>query len=98
MNDNGQFLLGCIVAACFTISMFFARVWRKTRDRLFACFAISFSLLGFNWLALVFTEKDEVRTALYVVRLLAFLLILLGVFDKNRTPADRPTAARQDPL
>jgi len=84
MDNFGNFLLGCIVMACFVISLFFARFWRKTHDRLFACFAISFCLLGLNWLALVFTQRDEVRTALYVVRLLAFLLILLGIVDKNR--------------
>ena len=79
-----QFILGAIVMACFVIGLFFIRFWRKTRDRLFAIFAGAFWLLGLNWLALAFTQQDEVRTWLYVVRLLAFLCILFGILDKNR--------------
>ena len=33
---------------------------------------------------LAFVMQDEVRTALYVVRLLAFILILVAIIDKNR--------------
>ncbi len=88
-----QFLLGVVVAACSVAGLFFLRFWRRTRDRLFVIFAVAFWTLGANWLALAFTEQDEVRTALYVVRLLAFLLILGGVVDKNRSasaPAPSP--------
>jgi len=31
-------------------------------------------------------DPDEARTVLYVVRLLAFLLILYAIIDKNRVP------------
>ena len=79
-----QFLLGAVVAGCAVAGLFFLRFWRRTRDRLFVIFAIAFWTLGANWLALAFTTQDEVRTALYVVRLLAFLLILGGIIDKNR--------------
>lgn len=86
MNQTliNQFLLGGVVMACGVAGLFFLRFWRKTRDRLFAVFAIAFWVLGLNWLALAFVNQDEVRTALYVIRLLAFLLILLGILDKNR--------------
>ena len=85
-----QFMLGAIVALCAVAGLFFLRFWRKTRDRLFAIFAIAFWILGLNWLALAFTQQDEVRTALYVVRLLAFLLILFGIVDKNRQRGSTP--------
>lgn len=78
------FILGAIVLACAVAGLFFLRFWRKTRDRLFLIFAIAFWTLGANWLALAFTNQDEVRTILYIVRLLAFLLILVGIIDKNR--------------
>jgi hypothetical protein len=78
------FLLGAVVACAFAIGLFFLRFWRKTRDRLFIIFAVAFWVLGLNWMALAFTQQDEVRTALYVIRLLAFVLILYGIFDKNR--------------
>lgn len=78
-----QFLLGANVMACAAIGLFFFRFWHKTHDRLLAIFAIAFWVLGFNWLALSFTTTDEVRTWLYVIRLLAFLLILYGILQKN---------------
>jgi uncharacterized membrane protein YcjF (UPF0283 family) len=79
-----NFLLGMVVMACAAAGLFFLRFWRKTRDRLFAVFAIAFWVLGANWLALAFARQDEVRTWLYVVRLAAFVLILVGIIDKNR--------------
>ena len=90
MNPLTQFMLGAIVMACAAAGLFFLRFWRKTRDRLFAIFAVAFWVLGLNWLALAFTRADEVRTALYAVRFLAFLVILLGILDKNRSRAKSP--------
>jgi xanthine/uracil permease len=90
-----QFLLGAVVMACGVAGLFFIRFWRKTRERLFAIFAVAFWTLGLNWLALAFINKDEVRTLLYVVRLAAFLLILYGILDKNRKARPR-AAARLD--
>ena len=69
-------------------ALFFLRFWRQTHDRLFLVFALAFGLLGLQRLALALTEPlDEWRTGLYVVRLLAFLLILGAIVDKNRRPA-----------
>ena len=78
------FMLGGLVMGCFVAGLFFLRFWRKTRDRLFAIFAIAFWLLGVNWLALAFTKQDEVKTIYYAVRLVAFVLILYAIIDKNR--------------
>ena len=93
MPDDAQlnrFILGAIVMACFIAGLFFIRFWRKTRDRLFAIFATAFWVLGLNWLFLAFTKpEDEVRTILYIVRLLAFVLILAGIWDKNRSRTPR---------
>lgn len=77
-------MLGGISICCLVAGMFFLRFWRKTHDRLFMIFAIAFWTLGANWLALAFFSQDEVRTALYTVRLAAFVLILAGIWDKNR--------------
>ncbi len=84
-----HFMLGALVMGCFVAGLFFLRFWRKTRDRLFAIFGIAFWLLGFNWLALAFTEQDEVKTIFYAVRLLAFVLILYAIIDKNRVNRSR---------
>jgi xanthine/uracil permease len=86
--ELNQFLLGAIVLGCGVAGLFFLRFWRRTRDRLFLIFGVAFWTLGVNWLALVFTRQDEVRTWLYGLRLVAFVLILVGIIDKNR-PRDR---------
>jgi hypothetical protein len=82
------FILGAVFMLCLVAGTFFLRFWRKTKDRLFLMFAIAFWMLGVNWATLVFApEQDELRTALYVVRMLAFVLILAAVIDKNRHSA-----------
>lgn len=86
-----QFLQGMVVMGCATIGVFFLRFWKKTRDRLFLFFCAAFWLLGINWLALSFTNADEPHTELYVVRLIAFVLILFGIWDKNRTASTEET-------
>jgi hypothetical protein len=84
-NTVNEFLLGGIVIACLAVGLFFLRFWKRTHERLFLIFAIAFWLLGINWLSLAFTDPDaEVRTALYLVRLAAFILIIIGIIDKNR--------------
>ena len=79
-----EFLLGMIVMACLVAGLFFLRFWRKTRDRLFAVFALAFWLLAVNWTLLAISGQSEPRSALYVIRLCAFLFILAGIADKNR--------------
>lgn len=92
-----EFMLGGLVMACCVAGLFFLRFWRKTRDRLFAMFAISFWILGLNWLALAFIQQEEQKTILYAVRLLAFGLILFAIIDKNRSArssSSSPSAPR----
>lgn len=85
MTDTKALMLGVLVAGCCVSSLFFLRFWRKTHDRLFAIFATSFLLLGLNWLLLALTPRDEPHDAfLYLIRLAAFVLILVGIADKNR--------------
>jgi hypothetical protein len=56
-----------------------------TRDRLFVFFAIAFAALAANWIGLSMIDPDvESRHNIYVLRLLAFVLIIVGIVDKNR--------------
>lgn len=65
--------------------LLFFRFWRDTADRLFALFAFAFWLLSASWLALALLDPtDEARPYAYILRLLAFLLIIAAVVDKNR--------------
>ena len=89
MQDKAlHFMLGAIVMACVVAALFFLRFWRKTHDRLFALFAAALGLLAVNWVALAFMTGDEtLRTVLYGMRLVAFVLILAAIVDKNRAGA-----------
>jgi peptidoglycan/LPS O-acetylase OafA/YrhL len=79
-------LSGALVMCYVTIGLFFLRFWRRSRDRLFAIFAASFLLLAVQRLALtVAGEWTEDSIWLYGLRLLAFLLILVAIVDKNRS-------------
>lgn len=81
-------LSGVVVALCGVASLFFWRFWKETRDRLFAFFAGAFALLGVNYLVLALNPRtSEVRPYFYLIRLLAFLLIIVGILDKNRGDA-----------
>ena len=86
MND---LLLGAIVTTSAVVGLFFLRFWRDTGDRLFAMFALAFWVLALNWLALALVDEPETRTWLYLVRLVAFGLILLAIVDKNRAAERR---------
>jgi hypothetical protein len=80
-----QLVSGAMVMAYLAAGLFFLRFWRQTRDRLFAMFAAAFWILAIQRLSLgLTTETTENATWLYVIRLLAFLLILFAIIDKNR--------------
>jgi hypothetical protein len=80
-----QLLLGAIAMAYLTISLFFLRFWRKTRDRFFLFFAASFMVEGVNRAVLgLATIPSEAEPFVYIVRLLSFILILIAIWDKNR--------------
>ena len=72
------------------VGLFFLRYWKSTRDRLFLILAVSFWLLAANRFALLFSADGEDRSWFYAVRLGAFVLILVGVWLKNRDPARAP--------
>jgi hypothetical protein len=78
-------LEGVLLAGYLVAGLYFLRFWRDSRDRLFAIFAAAFVLLALQRLLLaleVALMEDHVWA--YVIRLLAFLLILYAIVDKNR--------------
>ena len=79
------FLQTVSATAAVAAGLFFFRFWRESRDRLFAFFGASFWLLAVSWalLALV-NPTDETRPYIYAIRLVAFLLMIVGMVDKNR--------------
>jgi len=80
-----DFLSGMLAGGFVTAALFFLRFWRRTRDALFLFFAGAFLLLGMGQALLALTGLPvEERSWIYLVRLAAFLLILVGIFSKNR--------------
>jgi hypothetical protein len=83
--DVVHFLSGAVMMGHLTIALFFYRFWRKTNESLFGIFALAFFVLMLERFALLFTTpSDEIRPFVYLIRFSAFMLILLGIYMKNR--------------
>lgn len=81
------FFHGAIAMGCAAIALIYLRFFLKVRDRLFAILSASFWLLAFERVLLAFVAQDqEGRPLIYLIRLLAFVLIILAILDKNRAP------------
>jgi len=79
-----EFLWGMLTLASATASLLFLRYAHITRDRLFLYFSAAFLMMTFNWLGLAVIEPNtEHRYLAYFLRLIAFVLILIGIIDKN---------------
>ena len=83
MTGSTGFVSGMLCASYLVAALFFLRFWRDGRDRLFLFFSGAFALLAVHRLVLTVAEVD---TPGYVLRLVAFLLILGGIADKNLRP------------
>lgn len=78
------FLLGVIVTGSLVAGLFFLRFWRQTRDKLFLAFGAAFLIEGINRVSFLFMAMpNEGSASTYVVRFLAFLLILAGIISKR---------------
>ena len=88
-----QFISGAITMGYLVAGLYFLRYWKETRDRLFAFLALAFGTLAVQRFALALAEeRSEGHTFLYVIRLLAFVIILLAIADKNRPGKAKRTA------
>lgn len=88
------FSWGACAVASSIAGLFFWKFFRATHDRLFAMFAMAFWSLSAHWVGLAIVNPAvETRHYFYLLRLLAFLLILAAIIDKNRSSA-RQTDSR----
>jgi Family of unknown function (DUF5985) len=80
-----QMLMGAIAAGWLVVGLFFFRFWRRTGDRFFLWFALSFWLEAGNRVALGLHDGlQEDSPMLYGLRVVAYGLILLAIWQKNR--------------
>ena len=80
------FILGLLAMGSAVSALFFLRYWSRTRDRLFGFFALAFAVMAFNWANHlgIRPELEATEYRLYAVRLIAFMIIVVGIIDKNR--------------
>lgn len=81
-----QFLSGASMLGAWTAGVYFVRFWNKTHDRLFCMFGIAFWLMALERVVLIFVSgpHQENHSYVYLIRLVAFLIILAAIADKNR--------------
>jgi hypothetical protein len=79
------YLWGALTMVSATIGLMFLKAWRRTSERLFALFGTAFFVFALNWLVLALVQPNqESRHYAYLIRLFAFVLLLIGIIDKNR--------------
>jgi membrane-associated PAP2 superfamily phosphatase len=84
MNLSPDFMSGLITATFVVCALFFARFWRRTRDALFLGFATAFLLLALGQaLTAVMNLEAEERTWIYLIRLAAFVILIVTIIRKN---------------
>ena len=85
MSPAIVFLQGLCATTAMAIGLFFLRFWQDSRDRLFLYFAMAFWLMSASWalLGLAATGAEN-RPYIYGLRLVAFLLVIAAIIDKNR--------------
>ena len=85
MNELNLMLMGGIALASALAGLFFFRFWHHTRDRFFLYFALSFWIEAVNRVALgVIEHADENEPLFYGVRVIAYGLIIVAIWQKNR--------------
>ena len=77
-------LSGATAMGFAAAGVFFLRFWWQSRDRLFVLFALAlFTLSASRVLLSLLQDVGERGIVLYTVRLVAFLVILVAIVDKN---------------
>lgn len=80
------FLVGVIASSSLLAGLFFLRFWQDTRDLLFLAFAAAFFIEGINrCVLLLLSHPSEGAVWVYLVRCFAFLIIIAGIVNKNRS-------------
>ena len=80
-----QMLSGAIAAGWGIAGLFFCRFWRRTGDRFFLWFALSFWLEAVNRIALgLLVAAEEDSPLIYGLRVVSYGFILYAIWSKNR--------------
>jgi hypothetical protein len=79
-----ELFTGAITMGSLVIALFFLRFWRDSGDRFFLYFALSFFIEGVHRLYSALHDAGGEDSPLhYLIRLLAYGLILWAILEKN---------------
>ena len=86
-----EMLAGALLFAYLMAGLYFLRFWKRTGDRLFLHFAVAFLLFVLNQLATsIPSVADETDGYESLLRVLGFIVIIIGIVDKNVGARRRP--------
>ena len=90
MSELNFFITGASTSLFFVAALFFLRYAKKTSDKFFQLFALAFAVLGVDRIVgSIIGPTSEFRPSVYLLRLLAFLIIIFAVLVKNRASNPR---------
>lgn len=83
-----SFIQGMITMGLLVAVLLFLRFFARTRDGLFAAFAVAFALLGANQALVALSDMPrEEFSKIYLLRVAAFAMIIGAIVWKNRHAA-----------
>lgn len=78
------FLGGVLAMGYSVVCLFFLRFYVRSRDGLFITFAAAFALMALNQTLQVMLDiPREEQSPIFLLRLTAFLLIIIAILRKN---------------
>jgi hypothetical protein len=78
------FVSGLLTAGYAIAGVFFFSFWRRTRDSLFLVFGFAFWMMALNQaLPVLMGIPREEQGGVYLLRLAAFILIIIAILRKN---------------
>lgn len=90
---GAEFIAGVAMLAFAASGVFFLKFWKASRNRFYALFSTSCFLLAAERITLILrkgfdqpirSEITEANSWVYLIRLAAFLILILAIWDQNR--------------
>ena len=86
-----EFFSGMSMVTFFASALFFFKFWRASHERFFLYFFHATLLLGLERIVLLMVTRFNVTLPVaeslawvYLIRLLAFVIIIVAILDRNR--------------
>ena len=83
------YLSGLVTMGYLACGLFFVKFWWRSRDLLFLAFAVAFWFMAADAALLAaLPPQDQRRVLVYLLRIPAYLLIVLAIVRKNTNVAN----------